>query len=71
MLPLDVARGLFNNHIRGDEETFFKWILPQLYLVRCDWRVNNFPVKQWVVSVLRGVEGEWQGEVDPWRGCVG
>ena len=70
-LPLDVALPLFRTGVRGDEEAFFTWVLPQLIL-HSDQPVESFPM-DWEAFLLRGAQGtEWWSRFQrsPWPGVV-
>ena len=70
-LPLDVALPLFRAGVRGDETTFFTWVLPQL-IGHSHQAVENFPM-DWEAFLLRGAHGvEWWSRFQrsPWPGVV-
>jgi hypothetical protein len=73
MLPLDIANAIMSEFKDGDADTFYVWVLPQLYVIRRSENVDAFKADRWTIIELFGKYGQGQetsGEV-PWRGCFG
>jgi hypothetical protein len=73
MLPLDIATAI-ENFENGDENTFYVWVLPQLYVIRRSKIAAALKANRWTIIELFGAKGQVKdvdsGEV-PWKGCVG
>jgi hypothetical protein len=54
---------------RGNPEVFYRWILPQLYIVGCHGKIDEFPAQDYEIILLQGANPhEWQSRRnDPWK----
>jgi hypothetical protein len=74
MLPLQVALPLFRNEIRGNDEAFHTWVLPQLALFGSSYPIETFPAGTWEAFLLSGAGStEWWSRhlPCPWPDIIG
>jgi hypothetical protein len=65
-LPFEVGKRLLISEAKGDSETYFGWILPQMLYFADPTLPENFPADTWEVDRLIGAYGiEWHGEFEP------
>lgn len=73
-MPLDVASRLYRKQIKDDRESFYTWVIPQLYLFASDESMSdNIAADHWKILLLesKGIEWEHEDSPSPWPGCIG
>jgi hypothetical protein len=72
-MPFDIASRLYRKHIKGDKESYYTWVIPQLYLFGSDGSMPaNIEADHWEILLLESKGIEWaEGKPNPWPVCIG